>query len=88
MKKVFTNMLISKKSGFLPWFGRMCLLLFTSFLVHAHVRVVSATVKDNSGHPLLEADGVVKATSNAITTDKDARHFTYLINIESELNQI
>jgi hypothetical protein len=47
MKKVFTHMLIPKKSdGVLPQLGGMCLFLFISFLVHAQEWAVSGALKD------------------------------------------
>lgn len=78
MKKVFTHLLIPKKSvGFLPRLGGMCLFMFTSFLVHAQERAVSGTVKDESGQPLPGAGVLVRFTSNGVTTDADGKHFTY-----------
>jgi hypothetical protein len=88
MKKTFTHMLIPKNSvGFLPWFGRMCLFLLTSFLIHAQERVVSGAVKDERGHPSSGAGVLVKYTSHG-TTDADGEHFTLLIIEKHELNQI
>jgi len=63
MKKVFTHMLIPKKSvGFPPWLGGMCLLLFATFLIHAR-----EWAKDESGQPLPGAGAWVKSTSNDVT---------------------
>jgi hypothetical protein len=64
MKKVFTHMLISRKSiRFLPWLGGMCLFVFATFLVHALERALPGAVKDDGGQPLLctgvDADGII-----------------------------
>jgi len=89
MKRVFTHMMIPKKSvGFLPLLGGMCLFLFTSFLVHAQAWALSGTVKDESGQPLSWAGILVKSTSNGVTTDTEGKHFTLLIIEKHELNQI
>jgi hypothetical protein len=89
MKKIFTHMLIPKNSvGFLPWLGRVCLFLLTSFLVHAQERAVSGAVKDESGQPSSGAGLLVKSTSHGVTTDADGKHFTLLIIEKHELNQI
>ena len=49
MKRVFTQLLIPKKSvGFLPGIGGMCLFLFASFLAHAHERDVPGLLKMKS----------------------------------------
>jgi hypothetical protein len=74
MKKVFTQMLIPKKSvGFLLRLGGMCLFLFISFLVHAQGRGVSDPIQDEGG---------------GVTTDAYGKHLTCLVIIENELNQI
>jgi hypothetical protein len=64
MKKVFTHMLISRKSiRFLPWLGGMCLFVFTIFLVHAQERALPGAVKDEDGQPLsctrADANGII-----------------------------
>ncbi len=88
MKRVFTQMLIPKKSiGVLPMLGGMCLFLFTSFLVHTQQRAVSGTVKNESGQPLAQAEVLIASPSTDATTDADGRLLTHSL-IKNELNQI
>lgn len=89
MKKVFTHLLIPKKSvGFLPRLGGMCLFLFISFLVHAQEQAVSDVVNDEGGQPLQAAAMLEMFASDGITTDAGGKHFTCLVIKENKLNQI